>query len=87
MERLINANRLAGDLYVETKKANEKLGYYEIEKVIERQPVIPNEAEFLKALNNSGATEIKGLIIYGKEHLLENLENEFQRLKKERDGK
>lgn len=88
MKRMIDAQKLKGDLYVETK-TNPKLDYFEISEIIEKQPTIIDNPTFIDNMksNKADTVEMDGLIVYNKQWLMDNLEKEFQRLSKERNGK
>ena len=87
MKRIIDAYKLEGDLYVETRE-KPKLDYHEILEIIRKQPTIIDNPTFIDNMKNnkSNSVERDGLVVYNKQYLLKNLEGEFQRLRKERDG-
>lgn len=85
MKRIIDAHKLEGDLYVETK-TNPKLDYFQISEIIRKQPTIIDNPTFIDTMKTNAVnmTERDGLIVYNKEWLMNNLEKEFQRLLSER---
>lgn len=95
--RLIDAYKLNGAFYAAVKEKTDKLKdkneevtftHNEISSIILSQTVQNERVKFLENLKNGSINSVEqdGIIAFNKDWLLNNLEKEFNRFVKEKEG-